>query len=160
MATTLTDFKLILQQYWSNEIADPPPIKKELRAHMAVVTSDWIQSGYVNHASRICAYSWTWQSTRNPSNSPKEIRIMYLELVRILPIKFHHDHSTLSIFPGFQDFPFPPSTSHCPGFNSNWNWSIWDMTSFYISSFIRIRSTHSWDKHTSFFMISPPSTPS
>ena len=88
----------------------PNQTEQELRAHMALVTRDRIGSFYVNHASRTCDYSRTRQSTRNPPNSPKEIgsgpvmSIKYLELVLILPIKFHPDLSTLSVF---QDFRFP-----------------------------------------------------
>ena len=81
--------------------------EQEVRAHMALVTRDQIQSGYVNHASKTRFYSQTCQSSRNSPNSLKEIgsgpvmSIMYLELVLILPINFYPDLSTLSVFPRF-----------------------------------------------------------
>ena len=40
----------------------------------------------------------------------------------------------------FPRFPFPPSTPNVPGSNRNRKWNICHMTSFYISSFIKIRS--------------------
>ena len=101
--------------------------EQELRVRMPLVMRDWIQSSYINHASRNCAYSQTCQSTRNPPNSPKEIRtgpvisIMYLELLLILPIKFHSNLSTPRVF---QDFCFPTSTLYVPRSDSNWKWSI------------------------------------
>ena len=43
-------------------------------------------------------------------------RFTYLELVLILPIKFHPDLSTLSVFQDFQfpGFLFPTSNPQCP----------------------------------------------
>ena len=81
---------------------------------------------------------WTCQSTGNLP-PPKEIRsglgvsIMYLKLVLILPIKVHPDLPTLNIF---QDFD-SPSLPDPIWINQ---WSILDMGSFYISSFIKIWS--------------------
>ena len=85
-----------------------------------------IRSGYVNDASRACAYSRTCQSTGNPPNSPKEIgsgpfvSITHLELVLIFPIKFLLDPTTLSIFQvfWFSRFPFQPSTPQRPRIRS------------------------------------------
>ena len=67
--------------------------------------------------------------------------ITYQELVLILPIKFHPHFSTLRVF---QDFWFPRFSFHpSTPYVSNCKWSIWDMRSFYISSFIKIQSpTH------------------
>ena len=72
--------------------------------------------------------------TPPPSSSKKNISvpiitITYLELVLILPIKFHPDLPTLSVF---QDFCFPPLAPYVPGSNSSRKWSIWDIRSFYI----------------------------
>ena len=88
---------------------------------MALVTRDRIWPGYVNHASKSCAYRGTCQSTKNPPNYTEEIgsgpvmSITYLELVLNLPIKFHPNLSTLNFL---QDFWFPrfsflPSTPKC-----------------------------------------------
>ena len=68
--------------------------------------------------------------------------ITYLELVLVLPIKFHLNLSTICDFQEFR-FPrllFPPPTPYVPGFDSKRKWSIWEIRPFYISSSIKIRS--------------------
>ena len=64
---------------------------------------------------------------KSPPKSPKEIRrgplmsITYLELVLILPIKFHPHLSTLSVFQDFQfpRFLLPPSITNFPRSDNN-----------------------------------------
>ena len=79
-----------------------------------------------------------------PPNSPKERKsstvrsIMYLRHLLIQPTKLHPDSSPLSVF---QDFRFPTPTPP----NVNWpgrdlKWELWDIKSFYISNFVKIRS--------------------
>ena len=70
-----------------------------------------IRSNYVNHLSRTCAYS------------------SYQVLFLTLPSKR---------FPRF--LSPPPPTPYVSGSYSNWKWSNWNILSFYISSYIKIRS--------------------
>ena len=81
--------------------------------------------------------------------------ITYLELVLIL--------STLSVYPRSLHskrlplFPFPPSTPPMsPGSDTNWKWTILDMTSFYISSFIKIWSPINEITYLNFHNLSLP----
>ena len=88
-----------------------------------------IHSGYVNHVSRTCDY-------------------------------FSHQVSSWSLHSKhFPIFLLPPSTPYVARSDSNWNWSIWDIKSFYLSSFNKVWPPIHKMKLPQFCRFPPPATP-